>query len=57
VEVAGIGATLFALTQFAGWAGAVAAVAAMVAGRLAAMVYLLPKAGRALKATAGTAPA
>jgi hypothetical protein len=55
--VAGIGATLFALTQFAGWAGAVAAVAAMVAGRLAAMVYLLPKAGRALKATAGTAPA
>jgi hypothetical protein len=57
VEVAGIAATLFALTRFAGWVGAVAAVAAMVAGRLAAMVYLLPKAGRALKATAGTAPA
>jgi hypothetical protein len=50
VEVAGIGGTLFALTQLCGWVGAVAAVAAMVAGRMAAMVYLLPKTARALQA-------
>ncbi len=50
VEVAGIGGTLFALTQLCGWVGAVAAVAAMVAGRMAAMVYLLPKTARALHA-------
>jgi hypothetical protein len=50
VEVGGIGATLFALTQLCNWAGAVAAVTAMVAGRLAAMVYLLPKTRRARRA-------
>jgi len=50
VEVAGIAGTLFALTQLCGWVGAVAAVAAMVAGRLAAMLYLLPKTARALQA-------
>jgi hypothetical protein len=48
VEVAGIGASLFALTRLCGWVGAVAAVAAMVAGRLAALVYLLPRTARAL---------
>lgn len=50
VEVGGIAATLFALTQVCDWVGAVAAVTAMVAGRLAAMIYLLPKTGRALRA-------
>lgn len=50
VEVAGIAGTLFALTQMCGWVGAVAAVAAMVAGRLAAMLYLLPTTARALHA-------
>jgi hypothetical protein len=62
VEVAGIAGTLFALTQLCGWVGAVAAVCAMVTGRLAAMLYLLPRTGRALRAAAaiipeGTAPA
>jgi hypothetical protein len=48
VELAGIGVTLFALTQLCGWVGAVAAVAAMAAGRLAAALYLLPRVRRAL---------
>ena len=48
LEVAGIAATLFALTRYGGWIGALAAVTAMVAGRSAAMVYLLPKTARAL---------
>jgi hypothetical protein len=48
VEVVGIGAALFALTQLCDWVGAVAAVSAMVAGRLAATLYLLPKTRRAL---------
>ena len=52
IEVAGIAATLFALTQLCGWVGAVAAVSAMVAGRLAAMLYLLPRTRRALRAPA-----
>jgi len=49
VEVAGIGAALFALTQLCDWVGAVAAVTAMVAGRLAAALYLLPRTRRALQ--------
>ena len=54
LEVAGIGTTLFVLTALCGWIGAVAAVSAMVAGRLASMAYLLPKTARAIK---GTVPA
>ena len=49
VEVAGIGATLWLLTRACGWIGAVAAVTAMVTGRTAAMLYLLPKTVRALQ--------
>lgn len=56
VEVTGIAGSLFALTQLCGWVGAVAAVTAMVTGRLAAMLYLLPKTARALS-PGGTAPA
>jgi len=48
VEVAGTGCALFALTQLAGWIGAVAAAAAMVMGKVAAMGYLLPRTSRAL---------
>jgi hypothetical protein len=43
VEVAGIAGTLFVLTQVRGWIGALAAVAALIAGRAAAMAYLWPK--------------
>ena len=42
VEVAGIAGTLLLLTRVLDWVGAVAAVTAMVAGRGAAMLYLLP---------------
>lgn len=49
IEVAGIAGTLFVLTRFCGWVGATAAAVAMVAGRVAAMVYLLPKTARALR--------
>jgi len=49
VEVAGIGGALFLLTQVCDWVGAVAAVSAMVAGRLAAMIYLFPKTSEALR--------
>jgi len=47
VEVAGIAGTLLFLTRVADWVGSVAAVTAMVAGRGAAMLYLLPWAVRA----------
>ena len=50
VEVAGIGSALFAFTQLAGWIGAVAASAAMVLGKVAAMGYLLPRTARTLSA-------
>jgi len=50
LEVSAIAGCLFALTQLFGWVGAVAAVAAMVTGRLASMAYLLPKTLRALRA-------
>jgi len=50
VEVAGIAGTLFGLIELGGWIGAVAAVAAMVTGRLASMLYLLPHTARALRA-------
>ena len=50
VEVGGIAVTLFTFSQLCGWVGAVSAVAAMVTGRLAAMLYLLPKTARALRA-------
>jgi hypothetical protein len=49
VEVAGIAASLFALIQLAGWVGAVAAASALVAGRLAAVFYLLPRTARAVR--------
>jgi hypothetical protein len=49
VEVVGIGGALFLLTQVCDWVGAVAAVSAMVAGRLAAMLYLFPKTAGALR--------
>jgi hypothetical protein len=52
VEVAGIAGTLFALTQVAGWIGAVAAACAMVAGKLGAMVFLWPQASRARRSEA-----
>jgi hypothetical protein len=52
VEVAGTATALFALTQAAGWVGAVAAVSAMVAGRVAALGYLLPQTRRALRKAA-----
>jgi O-antigen/teichoic acid export membrane protein len=48
VEVAGIAGALFVLTRCAGWIGAVAAVTAMVVGRSAAMVYLMPKVARSV---------
>jgi len=48
VEVGGIAGVLFALTQWGNWVGAVAAVTAMVVGRLGALVYLLPRTARAL---------
>jgi hypothetical protein len=54
LELAGIGATLFILTVWCGWVGAVAAAVAMVSGRLAAMAFLMPRTARALK---GTVPA
>jgi len=50
VEVGGIALCLPLLTLGAGWAGAVAAVAAMAAGRLASMAFLLPHAARAVRA-------
>lgn len=50
VEVAGTGCALFAFTQLAGWIGAVAAAAAMVLGKVAAMGYLLPRTARTLAA-------
>ena len=43
LEVAGIAGALWLLTRVFGWIGVVAAVAAMVAGRAAAMGYLWPK--------------
>ena len=49
LEVVGIAGTLWVLTRCAGWIGAVAAVTAMVAGRTAAMAYLLPKTAEALR--------
>ena len=49
IEVLGIAGTLFALTRYAGWIGAVAAACAIVAGKTAAMIYLWPKAARALR--------
>jgi hypothetical protein len=51
VELGGIGAVLFLLTRVCGWVGAVAAVSAMVAGRLAAMLFLLPRSTRALRSS------
>ena len=52
VEVSGTAAALFLLTQVAGWVGAVGAVSAMVAGRVAALGYLLPRTARALRSLA-----
>jgi hypothetical protein len=57
VEVSGTAAALFFLTQAAGWIGAVAAVSAMVAGRVAALGYLLPRTGRVLREVAAAAGA
>jgi hypothetical protein len=49
VEVAGIAGAMFVLTQVCDWGGAVAAVSAMVVGRLAAMVFLFPKTAGAIR--------
>lgn len=49
VECTGTAAALLALTQGAGWIGAVAAVSAMVTGRVAALGYLLPRTSRAVR--------
>jgi len=44
LEVGGIVFVLLTLTHFAGWVGATAAACALVAGRAASGIYLLPKA-------------
>jgi hypothetical protein len=49
VEVAGIAAAMYLLSQVCNWVGAVAAVSAMVVGRLAAMAFLFPKTAGALR--------
>jgi len=46
IEVSSLAGSLFLLTRIAGWVGVVAAVSAMVLGRLAAVLYLFPKAKR-----------
>ena len=56
VEVAGIAMMLLVLTQIAGWVGAVAAVSALVIGRLLAVAYLFPQAIRSVAGGSTTGP-